>query len=131
MTRNYHTAASVKTILAWFIVPLCFIVSSCQPKKPLLSGTYVSDEKTITGHPCYTVTFLGPDTAKFNDYSLIAKVFDNPFFGGEKEFSVDYSIDRDTVEFRRTLSSETLRRNFKLESGNSVLRDEWDVFRKR
>lgn len=130
MTSDLRTSAPIKRNPFLLIVSICSILTSCN-SKPQLSGTYESDEKTITGHPCYTITFLGSTEARFNDYSLMTKIYQRLLFGGEEEFTADYWNDRESVEFTRTVLSETQHRKFKIENGNSVLRDQWDVFRKR
>lgn len=109
---------------------ICSFLTGCN-SKPQLSGTYDSDEKTITGHPCETITFLGPGNARFNNNRLAAKIFNDPFIGGEKEFMVEYWNDHESIEFRRIFLSETQTRKFKIENGNSVLHEQGNSFRKR
>ncbi len=130
MRSNTRIAASIKRTLFLLTVSIGSILTSCN-SKPEFSGTYESEEKTITGHPCETITFLGPEKAKFTNNRIGAKVFNSPFIGGEKEYMVDYWNDRESIEFYRIVVSDTQNRKFKIENGNSVLRDQWDVFRKR
>lgn len=130
MTSKLRIAASIKAALFLLTVSICSFLTGCNPK-PQLSGTYDSDERTITGHPCETITFLGPGKARFNNNSLAAKIFDSPFIGGKKEFMVEYWNDANSIEFRRSFLDLTETRKFKIENGASVFREEGNSFRKR
>ncbi len=130
MKSKRRITASIKRTLFLLTVSIGSILTSCN-SKPELSGTYDSDERTITGHPCETITFLDPGKARFNNNSLAAKIFDSPFIGGEKEFMVEYWNDQESIEFRRIFLDGTQTRKFKIENGNSVFREEGNSFRKR